>query len=162
MPVAALATLPFLIIVNNNLPVKNLRELIALAMAKPGQLRYGSAGNGSVNHLLGVMINAQGGVDMVHVPYKGAAGALTDTISGQVQLYYASMPSVVQQIRGGLVRPVAITSAKRSEALKDVPTVAEQGFPGFDVTPWFGILMRAGTPPAIVRKVNGDVNRMRP
>jgi tripartite-type tricarboxylate transporter receptor subunit TctC len=159
-PAATLATLPFVVIVNNNLPVKNLQELIALAKTKPGGLSYGSAGSGSVNHLLGVMLNSLGGVNIVHVPYRGAAAALTDTMSGQVQLYYASMPSVVQHARAGAVRALAVTSAARSDALKDVPTVAESGFAGFDVNPWFGILVPAGTPAGVINKINADVNRM--
>jgi len=159
-PVATLATLPFVVIVNNNLPVKNVQELIALAKTKPEGLSYGSAGSGSVNHLLGVMLNSLGGVNIVHVPYRGAAAALTDTMSGQVQMYYASMPSVVQHVRAGAVRAIAVTSAARSDALKDVPTVAESGFPGFDVNPWFGILVPAGTPAAVIGKINGDVNQM--
>jgi tripartite-type tricarboxylate transporter receptor subunit TctC len=159
-PVATLATLPFVVIVNNNLPVKNLSELLALARSKPGGLSYGSAGSGSVNHLLGVMLNSSGGVNIVHVPYRGAAAALTDTMSGQVQLYYASMPSVVQHVRAGAVRALAVTSGRRSDALKDVPTVAESGFPGFDVNPWFGILAPAGTPAGVVKKINADVNQM--
>ena len=159
-PVATLATLPFVVIVNNNLPVKNVQELIALAKTKPGGLSYGSAGSGSVNHLLGVMLNSLGGVNIVHVPYRGAAAALTDTMSGQVQMYYASMPSVVQHVRAGTVRAIAVTSATRSDALKDVPTIAESGFPGFDVNPWFGILVPAGTPAAVIGKINGDVNQM--
>ena len=158
--VATLATLPFVVIVNNNLPAKNVPELIALAKAKPGGLSYGSAGSGSVNHLLGVMLNSLGGVNIVHVPYRGAAAALTDTMSGQVQLYYASMPSVVQHVRAGAVRAIAVTSARRSEALKDVPTIAESGFAGFDVNPWFGILVPAGTPAAVTKKINADVNQM--
>ncbi len=149
-----------MVIVNNNLPVRNVQELIALAKAKPGGLSYGSAGSGSVNHLLGVMLNSLGGVNIVHVPYRGAAAALTDTMSGQVQMYYASMPSVVQHVRAGAVRALAVTSAARSEALKDVPTVAESGFPGFDVNPWFGILVPAGTPAPVINKINADVNRM--
>ena len=159
-PMATLATLPFVVIVNNNLPAKNIPELMALAKAKPGGLSYGSAGSGSVNHLLGVMLNSLGGVNVVHVPYRGAAAALTDTMSGQVQMYYASMPSVVQHVRAGAVRAIAVTSARRSDALKDVPTVAESGFPGFDVNPWFGILAPTGTPAAIVKKINADVNQM--
>jgi len=159
-PVATLATLPFVVIVNNNLPVKNVQELIALAKTKPGGLSYGSAGSGSVNHLLGVMLNSLGGVNIVHVPYRGAAAALTDTMSGQVQMYYASMPSVVQHVRAGAVRAIAVTSAARSDALKDVPTIAESGFPGFDVNPWFGILVPAGTPAAVIGKINSDVKQM--
>ena len=157
---ATLATLPFVVIVNNNLPAKNLAELIALAKAKPGGLSYGSAGSGSVNHLLGVMLNSLGGVNIVHVPYRGAAAALTDTMSGQVQMYYASMPSVVQHVRAGAVRAIAVTSARRSDALKDVPTIAESGFPGFDVNPWFGILVPAGTPGPVISRINTDVNLM--
>jgi tripartite-type tricarboxylate transporter receptor subunit TctC len=100
------------------------------------------------------------GINITHVPYKGSTQALTDTISGQVHLYYASMPSVVAHVRAGAVRALAVTSAKRSDALKDVPTIAESGFPGFDVNPWFGILAPAGTPAAVVKKINADVNRM--
>ena len=159
-PVATLATLPFVVVVNNNLPVKNVPELMALAKTKPGGLSYGSAGSGSVNHLLGVMLNARGGVNIVHVPYRGAAAALTDTMSGQVHMYYASMPSVVQHVRAGAVRAIAVTSATRSDALKDVPTIAESGFPGFDVNPWFGILAPAGTPAAVIVRINADVNQM--
>ena len=157
--VATLATLPFAVIVNNNLPAKNIPELIALAKTKRGGLSYGSAGNGSLNHLLAVMVNSLAGVNMLHVPYRGAAGLLTATVGGEVQLYYGSVPSVVQQVRAGIVRAVAVTSARRSEALKDVPTIAESGFPGFDVSPWFGVLVPARTPAAIVAKVNADINK---
>src|SRR3954463_15123700 len=103
------------------------------------------------------MLNSLAGVTILHVPYRGAAAALTDTMSGQVQLYYASMPSVVQHVRAGAVRAIAVTSATRSDALREVPTIAESGFPGFDVNPWFGILAPAGTDMAIVRKINSDV-----
>ena len=159
-PVATLATLPFVVIVNNNLPVKNVQELIALAKSKPGGLSYGSAGSGSVNHLLGVMLNSLGGVNIVHVPYRGAAAALTDTMSGQVQMYYASMPSVVQHVRAGAVRAIAVTRAARWVALWDGPTMAEGVFPVLEVNRWFGILVPAGTPAAVIGKINGDVNQM--
>jgi tripartite-type tricarboxylate transporter receptor subunit TctC len=106
------------------------------------------------------MLNSLGGgVNIVHVPYRGTAAALTDTMSGQVQMYYASMPSVVQHVRAGAVRAIAVTSAARSDALKDVPTVAASGFPGFDVNPWFGILVPAGAPVAVINRINADVNQ---
>ena len=123
-------------------------------------LLYGSAGSGSVNHLIGVMSNSLGGVNIVHVPYRGAAAALTDTMSGQVQLYYASMPSVVQHVRAGAVRAIAVTSARAPMRLKDVPTVAESGFPGFDVIHGSASLLAINSPAAVIGKINGDVNQM--
>jgi tripartite-type tricarboxylate transporter receptor subunit TctC len=159
-PVAILAVVPFIVVANMNLPARNMGELVALAKAKPGEIKFGSAGNGTVNHLLGPMIATAAGVKFTHVPYRGIAIAITNTISGEVQLAFGSVTSAIGQIRGGLVRGLAVTSAKRTDALKDVPTMAESGFPGFDVTPWFGVLAPANTPAAIVRKVNGEINQL--
>jgi tripartite-type tricarboxylate transporter receptor subunit TctC len=156
-PVATLAVVPFVLAVNPNVPAKTVQEFVALVRAKPNQITYGSAGNGSVNHLLGEMLNGAAGIHMVHVPYKGAAPAITDLIGGQIQAVFSSMPSVVQHIRQGSVRALAVTSAKRSAAAPDLPTIAESGIPGFDVNPWFGLLAPAGTPMGIVRQLNGDV-----
>jgi tripartite-type tricarboxylate transporter receptor subunit TctC len=156
-PVATLATVPFVLIVNKNLAATDLKQFIALAREKPDQIAYGSAGNGSVNHLLGVMMSTDAKVRMMHVPYRGAAPALTDLMSGQIQAVFTSLPSVIGHIRDGAVRPLAVTSAKRAKAAPDVPTIAESGVPGFDVNPWFGLLAPAGTPAAIVRQINGDV-----
>src|SRR6185436_413308 len=155
--VATLASTPFVLIVNPNLPAKTLAEYIALARAKPDALTYASSGNGSVNHLLGEMVKSEAGIKMLHVPYRGVAPAITDVIGGQVDSAFSSVPSVLQMIRNGNVRALAVSSARRIAAAPDIPTIAEQGFPGFDVNPWWGILAPAGTDIAIVRKINQDV-----
>jgi len=159
-PVAILAVVPYVIVANLSLPVKSMPDLIALAKAKPGYVRYGSAGNGTVNHLLGPMIATAGGVKLTHVPYRGIAIAVTNVIAGEVHLAFASIPSAIGQIRGGLIRPLAVTSAQRTDTLKEVPTMVESGFPGFVETPWFGVLAPARTPPAIVKKINADINHL--
>ncbi|HEX2117483.1 MAG TPA: tripartite tricarboxylate transporter substrate binding protein [Alphaproteobacteria bacterium] len=156
-PVATLATVPFVLIVNKNFAATDLKQFLSLAREKPDQIVYGSAGNGSVNHLLGVMVSMESNVRLMHVPYRGAAPALTDLMSGQIQAVFTSLPSVIGHIREGAVRPLAVTAAKRAGAAPDVPTIAEAGVPGFDVNPWFGLLAPAGTPAAIVRQINGDV-----
>jgi tripartite-type tricarboxylate transporter receptor subunit TctC len=153
---ATLATLPFVVVVNPKMPAKSVQELAA--MSKETQVTYGSAGNGSVNHLLGEMFNSAAQAKLVHVPYKGAAPALQDLMGGQISAVFTSMPSVAQFIRAGTLRPLAVTSAKRSESFKDIPTIAESGYPGFDVNPWFGLFVPAGTPPEIVRQLNADIN----
>ncbi|MCE2946933.1 MAG: Bug family tripartite tricarboxylate transporter substrate binding protein [bacterium] len=159
-PLATLASVPFVVAVHAPLPVKNVGDLVALARSKPGEVRFGSAGNGTVNHLLGPMLASAAKVQFTHVPYKGAAGAITDTLSGQVQFTFTSMPSVIGHLKAGSLRAIAVTSGRRAALLKDVPTVAESGFPGFDVTPWFGVLGPAGLPEAVVTRINGDINRL--
>jgi tripartite-type tricarboxylate transporter receptor subunit TctC len=159
-PTANLAVVPYVIVAGNNVPAKTMKELMALAKAKPGDIKYGSAGNGTVNHLLGPMIAGAGGVQLTHVPYRGIAIAVTNIIANEVQLAFGSIPSVIGQIRGGLIRPLAVTTAKRLDSLKDTPTMIESGFPGFEVTPWFGILVTGGTPPAVVKKINADINQL--
>ncbi|MBC7782029.1 MAG: tripartite tricarboxylate transporter substrate binding protein [Proteobacteria bacterium] len=159
-PLATLASVPFVVVVNPQVPVKNVGELVGLARAKPGEVRYGSAGNGTVNHLLGPMLGSAAKVRFSHIPYKGAAGAITDTLSGQVQFTFTSMPSVIGQLKAGTLRAIAVTSGRRAELLKDVPTIAESGYPGFDVTPWFGVLGPAGVARDVVNKVNVEINRL--
>ncbi len=159
-PLATLASVPFVVAVNAQLPVKSVADLVALARAKPGEVRFGSAGNGTVNHLLGPMLGSAAKVQFTHIPYKGAAGAITDTLSGQVQFTFTSMPSVVGHLKAGSLRAIAVTSGRRAELLKDVPTIAESGFPGFDVTPWFGLLGPAGVARETVAKINGDIGRL--
>ena len=156
-PVATLATVPFALVVNQNFPVKTPAELLPYVKAHPGAVNFGSAGNGSLNHLLGEMVNMNQGVKLVHVPYKGAAGALTDTISGQIQMTFTSLPSVVGHIRGDKVRAIAVTGSKRSPAFPNLPTFAEVGIGGLELSPWFGLLAPAGTPEPIVRKMNADI-----
>src|ERR1043166_2352280 len=155
--IATIATTPFILIVHNKLPSNNLAEFIALARAKPDALTYASSGNGSVNHLLGEMLKSEADIRMLHVPYRGVAPAITDVIGGQVDSAFSSVPSVLQMVQTDKVRALAISSAKRVAAAPEIPTIAESGFPGFDVNPWWGILAPAGIDAAIVRKINEDV-----
>ena len=156
--VATLANVPFAVAVNAALPVSNMKELAAYAAKNP--VSFGSAGNGSVNHLLGEMFSAASQVKMLHVPYKGAAPALTDLIAGQIQLVFSSLPSIAQHIRAGTVKGLAVTSAKRAPAFKDMPTVAESGYPSFVINPWFGLFAPKGTPPAVIRQINADIKKI--
>ena len=155
--IATLASTPFVLIVHPKLPAKDLAEYVALARARPDALTYASSGNGSVNHLLGEMLKAEAGIKMLHVPYRGVAPAITDVIGGQVDSAFSSVPSVLQMVQTDKVRALAISSAKRVAAAPEIPTIAESGFPGFDVNPWWGILAPAGINATIVRKINEDV-----
>ena len=157
-PVATLATLPFVVVSRPDAPFKTIPELVAAA--KKDRLTYGSAGNGSVNHLLGVMFNAAAGVELVHIPYRGAAPAMTDLMGGQINVVFTSLPSVAGSIKTGKLQPIAVTSGKRAATFDSIPTIAESGFKGFDVTPWFGLLAPAGTPANVVEKINADVNEI--
>jgi tripartite-type tricarboxylate transporter receptor subunit TctC len=158
--VATLANTPFFLIANPRLPAKDLREFIELARKKPDVYTFASSGIGSVNHLLGEMVKVQAGVKILHVPYRGVAAAIADVIAGHVDTAFSSVPSVLSIIRGGQVRALAVSSAKRVAVAPDVPTIAESGFPGFDVNPWWGILAPAGTDMAIVSKINADVGEI--
>ncbi len=156
--VATLANVPFVAAVNSAVPVTNMKSLAAYAAQKP--VAFGSAGNGSVNHLLGEMFNTASGAKMQHVPYKGAAQALTDLISGQIQVVFTSLPSVAQHIRGGTVKGLSVTGSKRAAAFKDIPTIAESGFPGFVINPWFGLFASKGTPATVAKQINADVKKV--
>jgi tripartite-type tricarboxylate transporter receptor subunit TctC len=156
--VATLANVPFVGVVNSALPVSSMKDLAA--QANRAQVSFGSAGNGSVNHLLGEMFNAVANTKMLHVPYKGAAPALTDLLSGQIQLVFTSLPSVAQHIRAGTVKPLGVTGSKRAQAFKDVPTIAESGYPGFVINPWFGLFAPKGTPNQIVNQINADIKKV--
>jgi tripartite-type tricarboxylate transporter receptor subunit TctC len=156
--VATLANVPFVAAINSNVPVTNMKGLVTYAAQKP--VSFGSAGNGSVNHLLGEMFNSASGAKMQHVPYKGAAPALTDLISGQIQIVFTSLPSVAQHIRSGTVRGLAVTGSKRAVAFKEIPTISESGFPGFVINPWFGLFASKGTPPTIVKQINADIKKI--
>jgi len=157
-PVATLATLPFVVVSKSDAPFKTIPEVIAAA--KRGQLTYGSAGNGSVNHLLGEMFSSAAGVKLTHVPYRGAAPAMQDLMGGQIQLVFTSLPSVSGAIKQGTLQPIAVTSAKRAAAFANIPTIAEAGFRDFDVNPWFGLFAPAKVPPAVIRKINADINEI--
>ena len=157
-PVATLATLPFVLVARPDAPFKTVRELADLGKRQP--LTFGSAGNGSVNHLLGVMFNAASGSKLEHIPYRGAAPAMQDLMSGQISLVFTSLPSVASAIRSGSLRGIAVTSAQRSQAFAQIPTIAESGYKDFDVSPWFGLFAPAKTPPAIVRRMNQDIQEI--
>jgi len=157
-PVATLATLPFVLVARPDAPFKTVRELADLGKRQP--LTFGSAGNGSVNHLLGVMFNAAAGSKLEHIPYRGAAPAMQDLMSGQISLVFTSLPSVASAIRSGSLRGIAVTSAQRSQAFAQIPTIAESGYKDFDVSPWFGLFPPAKTPPAIVRRMNQDIQEI--
>ena len=157
-PVATLATLPFVVVTKSDAPFKTIPELVAAA--KRGQLTYGSAGNGSVNHLLGEMFNSAAGVKLTHVPYRGAAPAMQDLMGGQIHVVFTSLPSVAGHIKQGTLHPIAVTSAKRAASFANIPTVAEAGFRDFDVNPWFGLFAPAKVPAPVIQKINADVNEV--
>lgn len=157
--IGLMATAPLVIVVPVASPLKTLADVVAAAKAKPGELNFASPGNGTVAHLTGEQFQKTAGISIQHVPYKGANQALTDVISGQVQLYVSSVPSVLQQIRSGKLRPVAVTSAKRVDDLPQTPTVGESGYKGFDAVTWFGFLAPAGTPKEIVARLNAEFNK---
>lgn len=156
--VATIARTPFFFIANPKLPAKTLPEFVALARKKPGVLTFASSGNGSINQLLGEMLKLDAGIDILHVPYRGVAAATSDVIAGHVDTAFSSVPSVLGIIRSGEVRALAVSSADRTSVTPDVPTIAESGYPGFDVNPWWGILAPAHTDLSIVKKINFDVN----
>jgi tripartite-type tricarboxylate transporter receptor subunit TctC len=153
-PITLVTETPLIIVVAQNSPIKSVQDLIALAKAKPGSVNFASPGNGTVGHLAGEMFKRAAGINMVHVPYKGATPALTDLMGGQVNIYFASAAAAMSQIKGGSIRAIAVTSRKRSAALPNTPTVAESGLPGFDATSWYGVLAPAGTPRDIIAKLN--------
>jgi tripartite-type tricarboxylate transporter receptor subunit TctC len=159
-PVAAIATLPFVLVIHPKVPAKNIAEFVAYAKANPSLLNMASSGNGSVNHLIGEMFNTAAGIKMTHIPYKGAAGALTDLIGGQVQAFVASAPSVIQHIRTGAVRPLAAAATKRAQALSDVPTFGEAGYKALNVDSWFAFFVPSATPASVVQAIHSDINKM--
>jgi tripartite-type tricarboxylate transporter receptor subunit TctC len=159
-PVSLVSTVPNMLVVNPSVPVKTVPELIAYAKKNPGKLNFASSGSGTSIHLSGELFKTMTGVDMVHVPYKGSAPALTDLIGGQVDLMFDNMPSSIEFVRAGKLRAVAVTTAHRSPALPDVPTVAESGVPGYEATAWFGVLATGGTPKPIVDKLSAEIQKM--
>jgi tripartite-type tricarboxylate transporter receptor subunit TctC len=157
VPVAGLMRVPNVMEVHPSVPVKTVSEFIAYAKANPGKVNMASSGNGTSIHLSGELFKSMAGVDLVHVPYKGSAPALTDLLSGQVHLMFDNLPSSIAHIRSGTLRPLAVTTAKRSDALPDVPTVAET-VPGFEASAWFGAGVPKGTPADIIELLNREIN----
>jgi len=151
---------PQILVAHPGLAAKNLKELVALAKAKPGQLNFASAGTGTATHLGLELLKLTAGFDAVHVPYKGGAPATADLIAGQVQLLWISIPSVLPHVKSGRLRALAVSTAKRSASAPDVPTVAESGYPGFEYSNWNALFAPAKTSPAIVKQVNAAVVRI--
>jgi tripartite-type tricarboxylate transporter receptor subunit TctC len=146
--------------VHPSLPVKSVKEFIALAKARPGQLNYGSAGNGSTHHLSGELLKTMTGIDMLHVPYKGTTPALTALLSGEVSVMFFTVVGVQPHIKSGKARGLAVTTPKRSRMMSELPTMDEAGLRGFEVTSWFGLLAPAGTPGAIVSRLNVETAKV--
>lgn len=153
-PLTRVANVPNLLVANPNQPFKSVKELIAYAKANPGKVNFGSSGNGSSIHLSGELFKSLAKVDMVHVPYKGSAPAVTDLLGNQIAIMFDNMPSAIQHVRSGKLVPLAVTTAKRSPELPNVPTIAEAGVPGYEATSWFGMFAPAGTPAPVVAQLN--------
>ncbi len=156
-PVTRLALIPYMITVHPSLPARNVKELVALAKAKPGQLNFASSGSGTPGHLAGLMLNEAAGIDMTHIPYKGSAPALTAMVSGETQLIVSSLTSTLPLVKSGRLRAIAMSSLKRSPLMPSLPTVAESGYPGFEAITWFGVFLPAGAAPAITMKLNTEI-----
>ncbi|MDZ7921919.1 tripartite tricarboxylate transporter substrate binding protein [Rhodoferax sp.] len=158
-PVAWVARVPNVLVVHPSVPAKTVKELVALAKAKPGQMNYGSGGNGSAANLATEYFKLQTGTSLLHIPYRGTAPAVTDLVGGQTQLLFTGAPAVLSQIKNGQLRALAVSSPKRMDALPDLPTVAESGYPGFEADQWYGVVAPAGTPADIVAKLNTQINQ---
>ncbi len=156
-PVALLASAPLVLVVHPSVPADSFKAFVALARARPGQLNYASNGSGSSSHLAAVMFGSMAAVDMVHVPYKGLSPALTDLLSGRVQLMFSSVVAILPHIRAGKLRGLAVTGGKRLPSMPDLPTIAESGLPGYEASSWYGVLAPAGTPREIVARLNAEL-----
>lgn len=159
-PVSLVALTPSMLAVSNTLSAKSLKELIALAKAKPGQLHYASPGSGSSAHLGGELFRQAAGIDIQHVPYKGTGPAVTDLVSGQVAMFITNMPSILPMVKANRVRALAVTSLQRSSLMPELPTVAESGIPGFEVIVWYGVFTPAATPRPIIVRMNQEIRKM--
>jgi len=157
--VSLVGTAPSLLVTHPNVPVKTVRDLIALAKAKPGQLNFASAGIGTPPHLAGELFKSMAGVDMVHVPYKGGGPALTDLLAGQVGIYFSGISSALPFVKEAKLHGIAMTSAKRSAVMPEMPTIAESGLPGYEVGNWYAIVAPAATPQPIVARLNTEINK---
>ena len=160
IPLTLVASTPYLLVLNPGVKASTLKEFVALAQSQPGKLNYASAGAGSTTHLAMEMLKQAAAIDIVHVPYKGNGPAGVATLGGQVQALFGSMPAVLPHAKSGKLRPIAVGTTKRSPALPEVPTVAESGFPGFEVSLWLGFFAPKGTPAPIVNRLQGDLTKI--
>jgi tripartite-type tricarboxylate transporter receptor subunit TctC len=158
-PVMLVASGPYVLVVNPQLPVRSVQELIAAAKAQPGKIDYASSGNGSAQHLVSSLFASMAGIELNHVPYKGSGPAMQDLLSGQVKVSFAGIPNVMPSLKSGKLRALAVSTPKRSPDLPEVPTVAEAGVPGYDATLWLALLAPAGTPAEVVQKLYTEVAR---
>jgi len=156
-PVTQVGSLPLILVIHPSLPAKNVREFIAIAKAKPGQLNYGSSGVGTATHMTTELFKAMAGVDLVHIPYKGSGQVMGDVIGGQLALIFDQIVSSLPHVQGGKLRMLAITSAKRFPSLPDLPTIAESGVPGYESISWAGVAVPAGTPKEIVARLHAEI-----
>lgn len=159
-PITLVAATPNVLVVHPSLPVRTVKDLIALSKARPGQINYATSGIGSPGHLAAELLNKSAGIQLVHIPYKGAAPALMDVVAGNAHLYFTSAMSAQPFVPAGRLRMVAVASAKRSPSLPNVPTVAEAGFPDFDVSSWWGVVAPAGTPREVITRLHGEILRV--
>jgi tripartite-type tricarboxylate transporter receptor subunit TctC len=157
--VGLLSAQPGALTAHPSLPVKNVREFIALAKAKPGQILYSSSGNGSAPHLQMALLTSMAGIKLVHVPYKGGAPQVTALVAGEAQVSFATIGTVINQIKAGKLKALGVGSAKRTKQLPDVPTISESGVPGYEMNPWIGMFVPAGTPKPIIDKLNAEINK---
>ena len=157
LPVSLVANVPHILVANPAVPAKNLVELIAYLKAQGGKVNFASQGNGTLSHLEYELMKSMGGFTANHIPYKGSAPAMIDLLSGTVSVFFDSIPSSLPQVRSGKLRGIAVASSSRSPVLPDLPTLSEAGLPGFTADSWFGIMAPAGTPPAIIARVNAEV-----
>jgi tripartite-type tricarboxylate transporter receptor subunit TctC len=158
-PITLLGSGAYILVVHPSLPVKSLKQLIALAKAQPGQIAYSSSGNGSGGHLAAELLNSMAGIRMLHVPYKGGGPALMDLIAGQVQVLFSTQLASWPHIQSGRIRALAVSTAKRPASIPDLPTIAEAGLPGYDSGVWYGVLAPAGTPRDVITRLNGEIVR---
>ena len=159
-PISEFASLPLILVVHPSLPATSLKEFIAMAKSKAGGWDYASSGVGTSPHLAAEMFKSMAGVDLVHVPYKGNAEAMNAFLGGHIKIYFALVPAVLQHIKAGSLRPIAVTTEQRLPYLPDVPTIAESGFPGYEISSWQGVFAPGGTPRDVVGKINGEVVRL--
>jgi len=159
-PITLLASFPNVLVVHPSLPVKNVADLVKLAKARPGQLTYASAGSGSTTHLSAELFKTMGGLNMIHIPYKGGSQALTDLLGGQISMYFSSLPGAMPHIKNSRLRPLSVTSARRSTAAPELSTMAESGFAGYDADTWIGAVTPAGTPQAVIVRLHDEIIRI--